>query len=328
MKNIAIIGAGAWGTALALVARRASLETVVWAYEAEVAEAINTGNENTLYLPGIKLDPEISATTDLGVVANADAVLLVTPAQCLRGVCNDLKGISRPGQAMVICCKGIEKDSGALMSEVVGETLPDADIAVLSGPTFAAEVARKLPTAVSLATADENRGAALSKALSSPMFRIYRTGDLPGAQIGGAVKNVLAIACGIVEGRKMGDNARAALITRGLAEIIRLGLAKGAHLETLTGLSGFGDITLTCNAMQSRNFSLGVALGEGRSIEQVLGERKSVAEGVFTAASVAGLAKRLGVDMPISGAVDAIINHCADINSTVAGLLSRPLRNE
>ncbi len=328
MKNIAIIGAGAWGTALAMTTRRAGLETVLWAYEAEVAKTINDDNENPLYLPSIKLDPEIYASTDLAIAADADLVMLVTPAQCLREICTRMKGISNPGQTMIICCKGIEQDSGALMSEVVAETLPNVDIAVLSGPTFAAEVARELPTAVTLATADRDRGRRLANALGSRMFRIYNTTDLPGAQIGGAVKNVLAIACGIVEGRKMGDNARAAIITRGLAEITRLGIAKGGNTETLTGLSGLGDIALTCNAMQSRNFSLGVALGKGKTLDQILGRRKSVAEGVFTATSVTRLARRLGVEMPISNAIESILNHSADIDETIDRLLSRPQRSE
>jgi glycerol-3-phosphate dehydrogenase (NAD(P)+) len=214
------------------------------------------------------------------------------------------------------------------MSEVVGQTLPGVPVAVLSGPTFAREVALNLPTAVTLACVDETLGKILMETLSAPRFRIYRSRDVAGAQVGGAVKNVIAIACGIVEGRKMGDNARAALITRGLAEIIRLGVAKGAMPETLAGLSGLGDLTLTCNAMQSRNFSLGVEIGQGKKMEDVLSARNSVAEGVYTAPSVSALARGLGVEVPICTAVDAVLHHFADIDASIAGLLARPLKAE
>ena len=325
MKRIGIIGAGAWGTALALVARRAGLDVIVQAHEAEVADAINASHENPLFLPGVALDEAIRATTDMTeAAAGVDALLLAVPAQFMRAVLGSLADEVGLGVPAVICAKGIEQETSALMSEIAAEVLPETPVAVLSGPTFAAEVAADLPVAVTLATADGAIGAGISEALGSPRFRIYRSDDLIGVQIGGAVKNVLAIGCGIVQGRGLGDNARAALITRGLAEIVRLGLAKGAKAETLMGLSGIGDLTLTCNAMQSRNFSLGVALGEGRPLADILGTRTSVAEGVFSAASVTGLARRLDVDMPISLAVDGILNHFADIDATIEGLLSRP----
>ncbi len=325
MKRIGIIGAGAWGTALALVARRAGLDVIVQAHEPEVAEAINESHENTLFLPGLALDPDIRATTDVAeAAAGADALLLAVPAQFMRAVLGSLAGGIDAGIPAVICAKGIEQETSALMSEITAEVLPETPVAVLSGPTFATEVAADLPVAVTLASADGTIGAGISEALGSPRFRIYRSDDLIGAQIGGAVKNVLAIGCGIVQGRGLGDNARAALITRGLAEIVRLGLAKGAKAETLRGLSGVGDLTLTCNAMQSRNFSLGVALGEGQTLADILEARTSVAEGVFSAASVSDLARRLDVDMPISVAVDGILNHFADIDATIEGLLARP----
>ena len=329
MKRIGIIGAGAWGTALALVSRRAGLEVRLQALEPEVADAVNDSRENTLYLPGVALDPEIHATTDPAEAArDADALLLATPAQFVRSVLQGLAKDLQPGLPVVICAKGIEQETSALMSEVAADVLPETPVAILSGPTFAAEVAADFPTAVTLATADEALGIQLSEALGNPRFRIYRSDDPIGAQIGGAVKNVLAIGCGIVDGCGLGDNAKAALITRGLAEIVRLGLAKGARAETLMGLSGIGDLTLTCNAMQSRNYSLGVALGQGRALDDILKERTSVAEGVFSAASVTGLARRLDIDMPISLAVDGILNHFADINATIEGLLSRPVGAE
>ncbi len=325
MENIAIIGAGAWGTALAMVARRAGRNVVLQAHEPEVVDAVNEACENSLFLPGVALDPEIRATNDPAeAAADADAVLLAVPAQFLRAVLTGFSGNLPSGAPVVICAKGIEQGTLALMSEICEEVVPQAPVAVLSGPTFAAEVAEARPTAVTLASADEALGVGLSEALGTPRFRIYRSDDIVGAQVGGAVKNVLAIGCGIVEGRGLGDNTKAALMTRGLAEIVRLGLAKGAKAETLMGLSGIGDLVLTCNAMQSRNFSLGVALGQGEDLNGILAARTSVAEGVFSAASVSELAGSLSIDMPLSVAVDGILNHFADIDATIEGLLARP----
>lgn len=328
MSKIGVIGAGAWGTALAMVMHRAGNEVIIQAHESEVADAINSGHKNTTYLPNFELDPAIKATTDLAKVTDVDAVLLVAPAQFLRAVCETAAECWPLNVPAIICSKGIEQESCALMSEVVGEVLPGKSLAVLSGPAFAAEVAGNLPTAVTLACDDEPIAKVLTESLSSRFFRIYRSRDVTGTQIGGAVKNVLAIACGIVEGRKLGDNARAALVTRGLAEVTRLGIAKGAQAETLYGLSGLGDLTLTCNAMQSRNFSLGVALGEGKSLEQIMGDRNSVAEGVFTASSVTALAYRLGVDLPICSAVNGVLNHSKNIDATINALLTRSLKAE
>ncbi len=328
MRRIGIIGGGAWGTTLAMVARRAGREAILWAREPEVVEAIRGGGVNTLFLPGHEIDTAISVTGDVAEAAAADALLLAVPAQFLRRVCEDLAAVPGTGTPVVICAKGIEQGSGALMSEVVAETLPGAPLAVLSGPTFAAEVAAGLPTAVTLAAEDADLRNALAAALGSKHFRVYRSDDPTGAQVGGAVKNVLAIACGIVEGRGLGDNAGAALVTRGLAEIVRLGKAKGARTETLMGLSGIGDLILTCNAMQSRNFSLGVELGGGRALEDILAGRRSVAEGVFSASSVSALARRLDVEMPICTAVDGILHNFADIDATIAGLLDRPHGDE
>jgi len=328
MNKIGIIGGGAWGTALTQVCRRAGRDVVLQAREADVVAAINDRHENTIFLPGISLDPGIRATEDPAEAADADAVLLVVPSQFLRATTQALAATWKPGVSAVICCKGIEQVTCALMSEVVAETLPEAPLAVLSGPTFAGEVARDLPTGVTLASKNAALTEKISAAIGTRRFRIYQSDDVIGAQLGGAVKNVLAIACGIVKGKKLGDNARATLITRGLAEIAHLGKAKGAKTETLMGLSGLGDLTLTCNAMQSRNFSLGVALGEGRTLDEITNERHSVAEGVFTASSVSELARRLEVDTPICLAVDAVLNHFADIDSTIQGLLARPTGSE
>ena len=328
MQRIGIVGGGAWGTALAVTARRAGREIVLWAREAEVVTAINQRHENPLFLPGIAVDPAIAATGDVAAAASADAVLLVVPAQHLRAVAGAIAPTLRPGAAVVICTKGVEEASGALMSEVAAAALPGARLAILSGPTFAGEVARGLPTAVTLATVDQALGGALIAALGTRSFRPYLSADVVGAEIGGAVKNVLAIACGIVAGRRLGDNARAALITRGLAEMVRLAQAKGGRAETLMGLSGLGDLTLTCTALQSRNHSLGFALGEGTALDEILARRRSVAEGVSSAAAVTALARRLGVDMPIVAAVDAILHHGADIDGSIASLLARPFRGE
>ena len=329
MQKIAIIGAGAWGTALAAVARRAGRDVRLWAREPEVVAAVNARHENEVYLAGIALDPDIVATGELEEAADdAEAILLVTPAQHTRSVAVELAAHVPPSVPTLICSKGIEEGSGKLMSEVLAELAPGRAVGVLSGPTFAGEVAQGLPTAITLATDAEGLGRTLVKALGSATFRPYWSPDVTGAQIGGAVKNVLAIACGIVEGRKLGDNARAALITRGLAEIVRLGLAKGARAETLYGLSGLGDLALTCTGHQSRNMSLGMALGAGETLEGILAQRNTVAEGVYTAASVTALAARLEVEMPIAGAVNAILHGGAAIDEAVAGLLARPFKAE
>ena len=329
MQRIGIIGGGAWGSALALTARRAGRDVVLWAREPEVAAAINRDHANPLFLPGVALDPAIGATTELAqAVRGADALLLVAPAQHLRALAAGLAPLLPAGLPVVICAKGIEEGTGALMSEVIAATLPHAPLAVLSGPTFASEVAAGLPTAVTLACADAALGRRVIAALGTRSFRPYLAADVAGAEIGGAVKNVLAIACGIVMGRKLGDNARAALITRGLAEMVRLALAKGGKPETLMGLSGLGDLVLTCTSLTSRNHSLGVALGEGKALAEILAGRRSIAEGVSSAAAAAALARRLGIDMPITAAVDAILHHGAAIDAAIEGLLARPFRSE
>jgi glycerol-3-phosphate dehydrogenase (NAD(P)+) len=329
MQRIGIIGGGAWGSALALTARRAGRDVVLWAREPEVAAAINRDHANPLFLPGVALDPAIGATTELAhAVRGAEALLLVAPAQHLRALAAGLKPLLPAGLPVVICAKGIEEGTGALMSELVAATLPQAPRAVLSGPTFASEVAAGLPTAVTLACADAALGRRVIAALGTRSFRPYLAADVVGAEIGGAVKNVLAIACGIVMGRKLGDNARAALITRGLAEMVRLALAKGGKPETLMGLSGLGDLVLTCTSLTSRNHSLGVALGEGKALAEILAGRRSIAEGVSSAAAAAALARRLGIDMPITTAVDAILHHGAAIDTAIEGLLARPFRSE
>jgi len=327
MTKIGVIGGGAWGTALATVAAKAGNGVTMWVLEPEVAEAINSGQENTTYLPGVALPEAISASTDLEQLAGMDAYLLVPPAQFMRKTTSDLAPHVKAGAPVVICSKGIEQKSHKLMSEVVAETLPDNPVAILSGPTFAIEVARGLPTAITLA-APEGVAEKLCEMIGIAEFRPYVSRDIVGAQIGGAIKNVLAIAAGITIGRKLGDNAHAALITRSLAELIQFGRARGADPMTLMGLSGLGDLILTAGSLQSRNTSLGKALGEGQTVAEVLGARKSVSEGVYTASAVVAMAEELGISMPICTAVDKVLNHGYSVDEEIKWLLQRPFTPE
>jgi len=328
MQSVGIIGGGAWGTALAVVARRAGRDVTLWALESEVIAAVNGQHVNPPYLPDVALDPAITATGDMIAVAKSDIILLVAPAQHLRGVCKTLEPHIKAGTPVVICAKGIERGSSALMTDVVAEVLPHTAMMVLSGPTFAREVALGLPTAITLGAADQTLGRKVAEAVSSPTFRPYLSEDVIGAEVGGAVKNVLAIGCGMADGKGLGANARAALLTRGLAEIVRLAVARGGKPETLMGLSGLGDLVLTATSLQSRNYSLGVALGKGQTLDEVLGARRSVTEGVTTAEAVVTLAVKLKVDMPICAAIDRVLNHGAAIDDMLRGLLMRPLRDE
>ena len=322
--RIAVIGGGAWGTALAQVAAKAGRDVLLWAMESDVVEAINNAHENPVFLPGIPLDERIRATGNVEDVVGCDAALVVTPAQHMRSV---LEKAPRCDMPLVLCSKGIDERSGQLLHQVAAEACPGAPVAVLSGPTFAHEVARGLPTAVTLAAEDHSIAKQLRKAIARPEFRIYLTDDLAGAEIGGAVKNVLAIACGVVEGRGLGQNARAALIARGFAEMARFGVAMGARPETLAGLSGLGDLVLTCSSTSSRNYSLGKGMGEGRDAAELMADRRTVAEGAFTAPVLAKLAREGGIDMPIVDAVDRLLKG-APIDAVVEALLSRPPRSE
>ncbi|MBX3445490.1 MAG: NAD(P)-dependent glycerol-3-phosphate dehydrogenase [Parvibaculaceae bacterium] len=327
-QKISVVGGGAWGTALAQVAAKAGREVTLWAREADVVEAVNAAHENRAFLPGIPLDPSIRATGDIAEAAHGDALLMVTPAQHMRRMLEELAPHVAEGKPVVLCAKGVEQSTSQLLTEVLAEAMPRALPAVLSGPSFAAEVARGLPTAVTLACEDEAVAEALVHAIGLATFRPYYSSDLIGAEIGGAVKNVLAIACGIVEGKKFGDSARAALTTRGFAELTRLGLALGAKPETLAGLSGLGDLILTCNSPKSRNMSLGLALGEGKTLEEIMGARNSVSEGVHSATAVVALARRYGIEMPIAEAVANIVTGRAGVDETIAALLARPFRSE
>ncbi len=323
--TIGVIGGGAWGTAMAQVIAGDGSDVLLWAREPEVIEAIRARHENPLFLPGVPLHPAVAATASLAEMADCDLLLVAAPAQHLRGV---LSEAPRQRVPLVLCAKGIEAGTRMLMSEVARDVRPDAPIAVLSGPTFAHEVAAGQPTAVTLACAEPDLCSELAARLARPGFRPYPSDDVVGAEIGGAVKNVLAIACGVVEGRGLGQNARAALISRGFAEMTRFGLARGARAETLGGLSGLGDLVLTCSSTSSRNFSLGLELGRGEDAARLLADRRTVAEGAFTAPVLAEAAAAAGVDMPITEAVCALLDGRASASVVVDQLLARPLRSE
>ncbi len=322
--KIGVIGGGAWGTALAQVAARGGREVLLWAREDEVVASINAHHVNTMFLSAVPLPETIRATGDIGEMVGCDALLVVAPAQHVRSVLGAIRIGTMP---LVLCAKGIEAGTRLLVGEVARAVQPDAPIAVLSGPTFAHEVAAGQPTAVTLACEDEALGARLAARLAGPTFRTYASSDVVGAEIGGAVKNVLAIACGVVEGAGLGQNARAALIARGFAEMTRFGLARGARVETLAGLSGLGDLVLTCSSTNSRNFSLGVGLGQGRAAAELMADRRTVAEGAFTAPVLREAARDAGVAMPVSEAVCALLEG-ANVTEVVGALLARPLTRE
>ena len=321
MTRIGVIGGGAFGTAMACVVRRSGHEVTLWALEPEVVEDVNARRRNEHFLAGVELPEGIRATDDMAeAAAGAAFLLLAPPAQRMRGVTVQLAPLLAPGTPVVSCSKGLEQGSLKLMPEVLAETLPGIPVAVLSGPSFAREVGRDLPCGVALASADAALARRLAPLIANPNFGVQPNDDPVGTAIGGVMKNVVAIASGLLAGRKLGENARATLVTQGLAETIRFGLAKGAQRETFDGLAGIGDMMLTANSLQSRNSSLGFALGEGKTLAQVLAGRKQVFEGAFSAQAVVKLARELGVAVPISAAVDALLNHGADADNTVAKL--------
>ncbi|MEE1877100.1 NAD(P)H-dependent glycerol-3-phosphate dehydrogenase [Altererythrobacter litoralis] len=324
-RPVGVLGAGAWGTALAQMLSSDGRDVLLWALEPEVADEINFSHRNTPYLPSARLNPTIRATGDLAEFADMEIVLAVTPAQHLDGVLAKMGGAPRD---LVLCSKGIEAGTGRLMNDVAKEALPDSEVAVLSGPTFAHEVAAGLPTAVTLAcSGGRAQWDRLAPAIARPAFRPYFSEDVTGAEIGGSIKNVLAIACGVVEGLRLGQNARAALIARGYAEMLRFGEAMGAEPETLAGLCGLGDLVLTCSSTSSRNFSLGKALGEGGDAAALMADRRTVAEGAHTAPVLHELAEKRGIAMPIVSAVNMLLGGAAPAQ-VVEKLLARPLTAE
>ena len=323
--RIAVIGAGAWGTALAQVLSEDQDQLLLWAREPDIIDQINQDHENKSFLPGYQLRDTIRATQDWDAIAACEVLLLVTPAQHLRST---LQALPNSDAALILCCKGIEAQSRMLMSEVAAELRPDNPLAVLSGPTFAHEVAQGLPTALTLACESEALWDRLNPLIAKTSFRPYFSDDVIGAEIGGAVKNVLAIGCGVVDGAGLGQNARASLISRGFAEMLRYGAARGARVETLSGLCGLGDLVLTCSSTSSRNFSLGRGLGKGQSAEALLSDRATVAEGASTAPVLQQDARARQVDMPIVDAVCALLAGTADVQSVVTQLMRRPLVSE
>jgi glycerol-3-phosphate dehydrogenase (NAD(P)+) len=321
MARIAVIGGGAFGTAMACVVRRSGHDVVVWAREPEVVDAINAQGVNPMFLAGVPLVPGIRASGEMAAaVEGADFLLLAPPAQRMREIAARLAPLVAPGTPAVSCSKGLERGSLALMPEVLAEALPRSPVAVLSGPSFAREIAVDLPCGVALASADAALARRLAALIGNPRFGVQPNTDPAGTAIGGVMKNVVAIASGLLAGRKLGENARATLVTVGLAEAVRFGLAKGARRETFDGLAGIGDMMLTANSLQSRNTSLGFSLGEGWRLEEILAGRKEVTEGAFSAEAVATLARRLGVHMPVCHAVDQLLNHGAGLDTTVERL--------
>lgn len=324
--TLSVIGAGAWGTALANAAAAAGRPVLLWMRDPEMAAALAAARENARRLPGIPLHPGIEPISDMRRLGEASAALLVVPAQQVRAVCGAVRPWLRPGAPLVGCAKGIERGTGLFMSEVVAAMRPGEPVAALSGPSFAPDVARGLPTAVTLACRDKALAARLAAALSGPSLRVYHGSDLRGVEIGGAAKNVLAIAAGIVAGRGLGESARAALVARGFAELLRVAAALGGRPETLMGLSGLGDLVLTCGSAQSRNFAFGTGLGRGLAPAAAGGGR--LAEGAFTADALVRLAREAGVEMPIATAVAAVLDGRLSVDGAIAALMARPLRSE
>jgi len=330
LTNVTVIGGGSWGTALADIMSRAGRSVTIYARDAGLAESINNKHENNIYLPGVKLHDNLKATTDMAKsVEKAEMALLATPAQYLRETLKKFAPLLPKKIPLVNCAKGIEMTTGYILSEMAKETVPDHPYTVLSGPSFATESILGLPTAVTFAvTASEDEGKLWANTLRGKAFRPYLSDDIIGAEIAGAMKNVIAIACGIVEGRGLGQNAKAAVMTRGIAEIKRLGVKRGAKQDTFLGLAGIGDLVLTCSSMTSRNFSLGYEFGKGKSLKQILSERRTVSEGVTTSWAVADYAEHHGVDMPICMAIKEILHNNADVDVIIAGLLSREIKKE
>ena len=323
-EHIGVIGAGAWGTALALTCARAGRKVTLWEHDAANAGHLATKRES-LFLPGVRLSDDIALAGDLAGVARAQALLLVVPAQTVRKVASTLAPLVAAGTPVIVCAKGIERGTKKFMNEIIAECVPRATPAILSGPSFAADVARGMPTAVTLAAGDAKLAAALAQAIGSASFRPYHSTDVRGVEIGGAAKNVLAIAAGIVSGRGLGASAAAALTTRGFAELVRFGKAYGARPETMMGLSGLGDLLLTASSPQSRNFSFGIALGRGQKPGEIKG---GLAEGVFTASALLEMAHERDVDMPIAAAVAAVLAERMSVNAAIESLLMRPLKSE
>lgn len=328
-KKIGVIGAGAWGSALAHALSAGGKDVTLWAREEAVVESLTKSRENAVFLPGVKLDAKLKFSSDLSqVTKDSEILLIVTPAQHVRSTLEIMKKDLTSEQPVVICAKGIELESGKLLSEVAQEVVPSSPLAILTGPSFASEIARGMPSAVTVASENADLRRDLQDDIGVKHFRPYASDDIIGTQLGGSIKNVIAIACGIVMGKKLGESARAALMTRGVAEIARLTVAMNGKRDTLLGMCGVGDLALTCTSMQSRNFSLGFALGEGKSLDEILKSRNSVTEGIYTAKATLALAKKNAVDMPITEAVSKMLSGESTIKEAIEDMLNRPFKYE
>jgi glycerol-3-phosphate dehydrogenase (NAD(P)+) len=328
LKKIGILGAGSWGTALAKVSARQNREIVIWARDLDIVDGINKNHRNPTYLTDIELPPEIKATNDFSELCDVETLLLVTPAQKLRSILEQFSDHLPPWVPLVICSKGIEIETGEFLSEVVREVTSENPIAILSGPNFADETAKGLPTGTAIASKDRDLGFLLVESFGSKTFRPYYNPDIIGVQLAGALKNVYAIASGITAGKKLGENAIAALLTRSLAEMARLGIRLGGSSKTFMGLSGIGDLMLSCQSARSRNRTMGFEIGSGKTAQQVMKGAKSVFEGYYTSSTIKHLAKKGGVEMPVADAIYKILYEEADIDSSVAALLARPFGEE
>ncbi|MDH5722794.1 MAG: NAD(P)-dependent glycerol-3-phosphate dehydrogenase [Alphaproteobacteria bacterium] len=329
ISKISVIGAGAWGTALAQVCSQDNRDITIWCREERLAEEINTLHSNKLYLGDISLNPSINATSSLEIALKAQILLIVTPAQATRNILEQMKPLIRPDHLLVLCSKGVEVSSEKLMSQVVQDILPNTKLAILSGPNFAKEIAQGKPAATTLACEDKKVGKTIQNLIATPYFRPYLTDDIIGAQIAGAFKNVIAIACGIAHGLNLGESARASLVTRGLAEISRLGVSMGARAETFMGLCGVGDLMLTCSSEQSRNFSLGLLLAQGQSLESIMKRSgSSLSEGVHTALTALNLAEKHRIEMPISMAVYNCLHGDLSLDEAMKEMLNRKIKEE
>lgn len=328
IKSIGVLGSGAFGTALALTAARAGKRVVLWGRDPNAISEMRARRQNSRYLPGITFDEDLEATSDLAHAIATDLVLMATPAQTTRAMCTILADHNFGQKSLLLCAKGIERSTGKLPSQTVAEVLPGANIGMLSGPSFADDVAKGLPTAVTIGAQDLATASSFSEAMAAPAFRAYASDDLIGVQVGGALKNVLAIACGVVVGRKLGASAQAALTARGFAELTRLGTAMGGRSETMTGLSGLGDLVLTCSSHQSRNFSFGIKLGQGTPAKDLISSGTKLAEGAYSARIAVELGERHGLDLPICKTVAAMIDKDVSVDEAISSLMARPLRSE
>ena len=327
LKDIGILGSGAWGTALACILNKKT-NISLWTYEKETARQINKHKNNKTYLPGIKIPNNVRATNNLEELKTCKFIFICIPSQFIKKIILEFKKFYKKEMIIVVCSKGIEKNSKDLISEVIKKIIPKSKIAVLSGPSFAIEVAKKKPTAVTIASKNNKNAKKLAKLVNSKTFRCYYTNDIIGVQLGGVIKNILAIASGIIESQKLGASARAALMTRGLAEMMKIGVAFGAKESTFYGLSGLGDLMLTCNSELSRNFVTGLLIGKGKKIKEIIKSKKTISEGIINSKTIFNLSKKKKIEMPVCESVYKILYKNVKIKETIEKILSRNIKKE